>query len=82
MINIYGKHDCSYCFRAKKHLEDRSIPFNYYLVGEDVGIDFIIENFSGVNTVPIVQVNGNYIGGYEQLVSYLEETAGGHADTI
>ena len=82
MINIYGKHDCNWCNMAKQLLQDRSILFNYYLVGEDVGIDFIIETFPGVKTVPIVQVNGNHIGGFEQLKQYLEETSGGHADSI
>jgi len=82
MINIYGKHDCSYCISAKKLLDDRSIPYNYYLVGEDVGIDYVIENFPGVKMVPIVQVNGNYIGGFDQLKQYIEETSGGHADHI
>jgi glutaredoxin len=82
MINVYGKQNCSWCDRAKAALTERNILFNYYSVGEDVGIDFIVEKFPGVKTVPIVEVNGERIGGYEELKRYLEETAGGHGDNI
>jgi glutaredoxin len=82
MINIYGKQNCNWCDRAKATLTERSIPFSYYSVGEDVGIDFILEKFPGVKTVPIVEINGKHIGGYEDLKQYLEETSGGHADHI
>jgi glutaredoxin len=80
MINIYGKIDCVWCERAKALLTERQIPFNYYSVGEDVGIDFVLEKFPGVKSVPIVEVNGKRIGGYEDLQMYLEETASGHTD--
>jgi glutaredoxin 3 len=82
MINVYGKPDCTWCTAAKTLLDLKNIPYNYYSVGEDVGIDYIIENFSGVRTVPIIQVNGTHIGGYDDLVKYLEDTSGGHADNI
>jgi glutaredoxin 3 len=82
MINVYGKPDCTWCVAAKKLLDDRSIAYNYYSVGEHVGIDHIMENFPGVRSVPIVQINGKHIGGYEELKQYIEETSGGHADHI
>jgi glutaredoxin 3 len=82
MINVYGKQDCTYCAAAKNLLESKNIPYNYFNVGEDVGIDFVIENFPGIRTVPIVQVNGKHIGGYDELKEYLEEISGGHADHI
>jgi len=82
MINVYGKHDCTYCAAAKNLLDSKNIPYNYFNVGEDVGIDFVIETFPGVRTVPIVQVNGKHIGGYDELREYLEEISGGHADHI
>jgi len=82
MINIFGKHDCNWCNLAKEAVEQRNLPYKYFYVGEDVGIDFILENFPGVKTVPIIQVNGNHIGGYQDLIRYLEDTSGGHADNI
>lgn len=82
MINVYGKHDCTYCAATKSLLDSKNIPYNYFNVGEDVGIDFVIETFPGIRTVPIVQVNGKHIGGYDELREYLEEISGGHADHI
>ena len=82
MINVYAKHDCDYCSKAKSVLDDRKIPHKYYYVGEHVGIDFVLETFPGVKTVPIIEVNGKYIGGYLELLQYIEETSGGHTDTI
>jgi glutaredoxin 3 len=82
MINVYGKPDCTWCTAAKNLLDSKNIPYNYYSVGEHVGIDFIMESFPGVRTVPIVQINDKYIGGYDELKQYLEETSGGHTDSI
>jgi len=82
MINVYGKPNCTWCVAAKNLLDNKNIPYNYYSVGEDVGIDLILESFPEVRTVPIVQINGKYIGGYDELKEYLEETSGGHADHI
>ena len=82
MIKVYGKPDCTWCSASKQLLSDRNIKFEYYSVGENIGIDFILETFPGVKTVPIIEVNNKFIGGYEQLKQYLEETSGGHADHI
>jgi len=82
MINIYGKHNCNWCNLAKQALDERGVAYNYQYVGEDVGIDFILETFPGVKTVPIIEINGKFIGGYKELIGYLEETSGGHADAI
>lgn len=82
MIDIYGKPDCVWCKRALDLVVEKNVEYNYHSIGDDIGIDFIIENFPGVKTVPIIVVNGMRIGGYDQLVSYLEETAGGYAHDI
>jgi glutaredoxin 3 len=82
MIEVYGKTNCTWCVAARQILNERGINYKYYSLGEDYGIDFIQENFSGVKTVPIVVVHGFRIGGFEELKAYLEETSGGHADAI
>ena len=79
-IKIYGKPNCTWCTAAKKVLDDKGMKYEYLSVGEDVGIDFILECFPGVKTVPIIEVFGEYIGGYTELKAYLEETSGGHGD--
>lgn len=80
MIEVYGKQNCNWCVKARELLNQKGINYKYYSVGEDVGIDFILENFPGVKTVPIVAVDGIRIGGYEELKGYIEETSGGYGD--
>jgi len=80
MIEVYGKQNCNWCVKAREILNQHGINYKYYSVGDDVGIDFIMESFPGVKTVPIIVVDGKRIGGYEELRAYLEETAGGYGD--
>ena len=80
MIEVYGKSNCNWCVKARELLNSKGINYKYFSVGEDVGIDFIIESFPGIKTVPIIAVDGKRIGGYEELKNYLEETAGGFGD--
>lgn len=80
MIEVYGKHNCNWCVAAKQILNQYGLNYSYSNVGEDIGINEIMERFPGVKTVPIVVVDGKRIGGYEELKMYLEETSGGHGD--
>ena len=82
MIEVYGKPNCVWCDAAKKLLDERSVSYKYHSLGEDYDLNFIVENFPGVKTVPIVVALGFRIGGFEELKMYLEETSGGHADSI
>jgi glutaredoxin len=80
MIEIYGKDDCGYCTKAKQLLEESNIDFKYYTVGEDIDVGSLTARFSGVRTIPVVVVNGNWIGGYDDLKVHLEETKNGFGD--
>lgn len=82
MIEIYGKNDCGYCIAAKELLEELKVPFNYFTVGEDVQVGSITARFPGVRTVPVVVVNGDWIGGYDDLKVYLEETKSDYGHDI
>lgn len=72
MIEVYGKPDCGYCTKAKALLEQHLIAHRYYSVGEDVTTDEVIERFPAVRSVPVVVVNGEHIGGYEELARLIE----------
>lgn len=62
-INIIGKENCNYCKRAKDLLTKLNLPFEY----KDVGEVEIEEIPVGAKTFPIVFVDENWIGGYDQL---------------
>jgi glutaredoxin 1 len=74
MIQIYGKEGCSFCQRAKLLCESYNLDFEYLNMGEDYSREQLFENFPGAKTVPQIVVNGLKIGGYNELVNYIEET--------
>lgn len=68
-ISIYGTPSCSYCKAAKEFLDGRGWTYTYYdLTTLDPVVAQSVLDGSGMRTVPIVSIDGRYIGGYEQLV--------------
>lgn len=68
---VYGKDDCPYCMKAKEELSLRGIQFDYINLKE---IDKTAAEVTGrkeAKTVPQIYVEGNYVGGYDQLMEYL-----------
>lgn len=80
MISIIGKTNCVWCTAAKTLLDQKQIPYNYLNAGEHISINEVMEMYPGVKTVPIISVDGKYIGGYDELKEYLEQTSGGFGD--
>jgi|TARA_B110000503_G_C6953734_1_gene332092 glutaredoxin len=74
MIEIYGKLGCSYCERSKALCETRNLKFTYYQLDADFTRDELFERFPTAKTFPQIRIASNVIGGYNELVKYLEET--------
>lgn len=78
-ITIYGRENCSWCYKAKdlasNLLQNQTIDSYEY-------IDYQKENMSvkdlseiagtQVKTVPIILIDGEYIGGYKELEENLK----------
>lgn len=73
-VVVYSKPNCPYCVRAKHLLQNYSIPFTEKVVGVDVTREELLEAAPNARTVPQIIINGEVIGGYEQLSTYIEET--------
>lgn len=83
MIRVYGTPTCTYCAKAKSLLERMNIPYQYYTVGQDVSKSEVLGMVpEGWKTVPIIFVDNRFIGGYDDMAAYFEETSGGHTDDI
>jgi len=74
MIEIYGKPMCPFCDKAKALCEQRGYNYEYKTLGTDYTKEELLETFPGARTVPQIVINGNKIGGWEQMVKYIEET--------
>ncbi|ELR64856.1 Glutaredoxin [Photobacterium marinum] len=68
---------CPFCVKAKKILDDRGTEYTTLVLGKDLPkttmVDFI-EQVTGntVRTVPQIFLDGQYIGGHDDLVAFLE----------
>jgi glutaredoxin len=73
-VTVYSKDDCPYCVKAKTVLSLRNIKFTEKKIGVDVTREQLLEAIPNARTVPQIVINGDSIGGYEQLLKYIEET--------
>ena len=68
-VEIYTKMTCGFCFRAKKLLEMKKVPYEEYSV--DLGGPKkaeMLERSNGRMTVPQIFINGRYVGGCDELM--------------
>lgn len=68
------EHECPYGLRAKKMLEESGIDFEERLLTSREEVDEFMADI-GVDTTPQLFVDGERIGGSEELASYLEARA-------
>ena len=68
-------HECPYGLLSKRMLEDAGIPFEDRLLTSREEVDRF-EAEHGVDTTPQVFIDGERIGGSEDLAEYLERPEG------
>lgn len=78
-ILIYTAAQCAYCTRAKQLLDRKALPYQEIHVDTDEHARQEMEKRSGRRTVPQIFINGQSIGGFDDL-STLEKT--GKLDTL
>ena len=71
MIELITKDDCSLCQKAKNLLEINHMEFSEKKIGIDVDRDTVLRDNPGIKMLPVVYVNGNYIGGVDELSRYV-----------
>jgi glutaredoxin 3 len=72
-IEIYTKNQCSYCFRAKKLLENMKIQYAENKLGVDFTSEMLKQKYPTATTYPVIVVDSFFIGGYNELNILLEE---------
>lgn len=76
MYIIYGKPGCVNCEKSKMFLEMKNIPFEYKDVHSDEeALAFVVKE--GFKAVPIIFDGEEYVGGYNDLKSYVLFREGG-----
>ena len=72
-VIVWTKENCPSCVKAKTLLDNRKISYELRQVGEDWTREQLLESIPTARSVPQVVINGDTIGGYEQLATYLED---------
>jgi len=72
MIEIYGKSSCPQCHQAKSFCDTRKLEYTYKQLDKDFTREQIFEMFPGAKTFPQICIDGKSVGGYSQMVTYLE----------
>lgn len=70
-ITVYTKPNCIYCDRAKQLLKSKGLDYKEIIIGEDIHRDDFLELFPEARTVPQIVTDTEVIGGYVQLVDYM-----------
>ncbi len=66
-VTIYTTDYCPYCHAAKAFLKDKGIKYEEIDITTDQRTKRRVMEELGWKTVPIILINGNLIGGYEDL---------------
>ena len=71
-VTIFTREGCEFCVRAKGLLRDAGMQFEELVLNRDYS-EATIRAVSGTSTVPQVFINGELIGGSENLQAYLAQ---------
>ncbi len=69
-VEIYGTLFCPYCARAKSLLERKGVAYvNIDIIEDSAKRDEMLARSGGRTSVPQIFIDGEHIGGSEQLVA-------------
>ena len=74
-ILIYSKPNCTYCDKAKALVKKLDMTYEEKVFGKDFTTPEELYEAVGkqVRTMPQIKIDGELIGGYNQLVEYFNE---------
>ena len=76
---VYSKKNCPFCAMAMEELKLRGIPFDKIDL-EEIGKTAAEVTGRKVSTVPQIYIEGQYIGGYDQLMAFLNNASTQESD--
>ena len=77
---VWSKYNCPYCDQAKALLTQRNIAYEERKIGDGYTREELLEAVPTARTVPQIFINNQLVGGFTELKTYLEQTAGGFGE--
>lgn len=65
-VVVYSTQTCPYCVMAKRYLSEKGVAYTDYDVGSDQAKAFEMLRKSGQMGVPVLDVNGSVIVGFDR----------------
>lgn len=73
-IILYTKNNCGYCIKAKNLLKNLGLEYTEKKFEDFSDVEKLFEDIGkNVKSMPQIKINGELIGGYNQLVEYLAD---------
>jgi|TARA_B100000929_G_C15329683_1_gene360232 glutaredoxin len=73
-VTVYSKPNCQYCDKAKDLLNRVGLEYTERVVTKDISLEELFEELGKkVRTIPQIALDGNHIGGYNELIEYFVE---------
>lgn len=73
-IILYSKKNCGYCVKAKNLLKNLGLEYTEKKFEDFSDVEKLFEDIGkNVKSMPQIKINGELIGGYNQLVEYLAD---------
>ena len=78
-ITIYSKPMCPSCVKAKNVFKSMNLEYTEKTIGSDIQPGELMPLFEdkglpAPRTAPQIFIGGHHVGGYEQLLRYIEDT--------
>ena len=71
-ITVYSKENCVYCVKAKSLLKGLGLTWTEKKLEEFASVEAMIEDIGKkVRAMPQIKIDGELVGGYNQLIEYL-----------
>jgi glutaredoxin len=73
-VVVWSKYQCANCEKAKNLLKSKNVQFEERKIGDGWTKEDLLESVPDARSVPQIFINNNLVGGYNELVAYIEET--------
>jgi glutaredoxin len=77
LIEVYTHTGCTLCTLTKRFLEGKKLTYTERVVDVDVPVQEILQQYPTANSVPMVIVDGEWIGGFNELVTKIGDAVHG-----
>ena len=74
-VIIWSTPTCNFCVKAKTTLNILKIDYEEKIIGKDYTKEQFLEAVPNARTVPQIFIDDKHIGGYNELLDFLESDA-------